>query len=164
MRIVIFRLVVIGLLFIIGVLEIVNIKVIRDTPNIQTIVIIENDTIPSFMSGTAEEYLMEALIYYNVEHPDIVYAQAILETGNFKSKTFLNNNNLFGLYNSKNHRYYSYNHWSESIIAYIKYIQSKYDSSGNYYKFLQDIRYAEDPDYISKVKEIVKQNDKRRSK
>ena len=98
----------------------------------------------------------------------IVYAQAMLETGYFKSDLCLNNNNLFGLYNSKKQKYYTFNHWKDCIVAYKEMVQYKYkgDSSrpsDDYYNFLSDIRYAEDPDYISKVKEIVSRNDKRRS-
>ena len=116
----------------------------------------------SFSTKSVKEGLEEALEYYEVYHPDIVYAQAILETGNFKSDLCINGNNLFGLYNSQDNKYYTYGHWSESIEDYIKLVQYKYDPSESYYKFLSDIGYAKDPNYIKKLKEIV--NDKRRSK
>lgn len=116
---------------------------------------------PKFFSQSPEEGLMEALKYYGVKHPEIVYAQAVLETGNFKSNLCLNKNNLFGLYNSKAKRYYRFNHWSESIESYVNDIQDRYRPPNNYYKFLSDIGYAEDPNYIKKIKKIV--NDKRRS-
>lgn len=111
--------------------------------------------ITTFESKTPEEGIDEALQYYNIEHPTIVKAQAILETGNFTSNLCIKNNNLFGLYDSKNKRYYSYNHWWESIEAYKKLIQRKYDNSKYYYMFLEDIKYAKDKDYISKLKEIA---------
>lgn len=116
---------------------------------------------PKFFSQSPEEGLMEALKYYGVKHPEIVYAQAVLETGNFKSNLCLEKNNLFGLYNSKAIRYYRFNHWSESIESYVNNIQDRYRPPNNYYKFLSDIGYAEDPNYIKKIKKIV--NDKRRS-
>lgn len=119
---------------------------------------------PDFMNKTPEEGLRETLEYYDVKFPEIVYAQAQLETGNFKSKICKDNNNLFGLYNSNEYKFYSFSHWTESVIFYKDYIQSKYKPPSDYYKFLQDIGYAEDKQYINKVKEIVKQNDKRRSK
>lgn len=87
----------------------------------------------------------------------------MLETGKFKSKICKENNNLFGLYNSKDKEYYKFNHWKESVIAYKK-IQNKYESSDSYYTFLRKINYAEDPEYINKIKEIVKQYDKRGNK
>ena len=58
-------------------------------------------------------------------------------------------------YDSKNKRYYSYKHWWESIEAYKKLIQRKYNNSKYYYMFLEDIKYAKDKDYISKLKEIA---------
>ena len=113
--------------------------------------------ITTFEYKTPEEGIDEALIYYGIEHPTIVKAQAILETGNFTSDLCLKNNNLFGLYDSKNKRYYSYNHWWESVEAYKKLIQRKYNNSKYYYKFLEDIKYAKDKDYINKLKEIAEE-------
>lgn len=118
---------------------------------------------PSFYDKPAKEGIKEALEFYSIQHPDIVYAQAILETGNFKSAGCLKHNNLFGLYNSKAKRYYRFNHWTESVIAYKEWIQKRYKPPENYYRFLSRIHYAEDPTYISKLKQVVKrENDKRR--
>ena len=116
-----------------------------------------------FHSKSPEDGLMEALIYYEVQHPQIVYAQAIIETGNFKSSLCLNQNNLFGLYNSSKGRYHRFDHWTESVIAYKDFIQYRYKPPEDYYKFLQRIGYAEDPNYISKLKKVVNKNDTRRS-
>ena len=113
--------------------------------------------ITTFENKTPEEGIDEALIYYNIEHPTIVKAQAILETAHFTSDLCIKNNNLFGLYDSKNKRYYSYNHWWESIIAYKKTIQKRYENSRYYYMFLEDIEYAEDKEYINKLKEIAEE-------
>ena len=113
--------------------------------------------ITTFENKTPEEGIDEALQYYNIEHPTIVKAQAILETGNFTSNLCVKNNNLFGLYDSKNKRYYSYNHWWESIEAYKELIQRKYDNSKYYYMFLEDIKYAKDKEYINKVKKIAEE-------
>lgn len=107
---------------------------------------------------------MEALEYYGVKHPQIVYAQAVLETGHFKSDLCLNGNNLFGLYNSKKHRYHTFDHWTESVVAYLDYVQYRYKPPNDYYKFLSDIGYAEDPNYINKLKGIVSRNDKKNLK
>lgn len=110
---------------------------------------------PSFRDKSPEEGLKEALAYYGIKCPNIVYAQAVLETGHFKSNVCQGKNNLFGLYDSKNGRYYTFDHWSESVLAYKNYIQSKYKSDSSYYKFLQSINYAEDPTYVKKVKRLV---------
>ena len=124
--------------------------------------IVNNDNysyshITTFENKTPEEGIDEALLYYDIKHPTIVKAQAILETGNFTSDLCIKNNNLFGLYDSKNKRYYSYNHWWKSIEAYKKLIQKKYDNSKYYYMFLEDIKYAKDKEYINKLKEIAEE-------
>lgn len=110
----------------------------------------------TFRDKSPEEGLKEALTYYNIKHPEIVYAQAILETGHFKSNVCQNSNNLFGLYDSKVGKYYRFKHWTESVIAYKNYIQNKYKSDSSYYEFLESINYAEDPHYIKKLKTIIK--------
>ena len=115
----------------------------------------------SFMFKSPKDGLKEALCYYNIHHRDIVYAQAVIETAHFTSNVCIKNNNLFGLYDSKHKRYYHFKHWSESVIAYKKWIQNKYKPSLNYYTFLSNINYAEDKNYIKELKKIV-QDDKRR--
>lgn len=110
---------------------------------------------PEFFKLSPEEGLREALNYYNVKYPDIVYAQAILETGHFKSDLCINGNNLFGLYNSRKGKYYTFEHWTESVVAYIDYVQYKYKPPNDYYMFLKELPYAEDKDYINKLKRIV---------
>ena len=111
--------------------------------------------VPVFMDRTAKEGLIDALKYYDIQHPDIVYAQAVLETGHFKSEGCLKHNNLFGLYNSKAKRYCRFNHWTESVIAYKEWIQRRYKPPEDYYEFLKRIHYACDPEYIKKLKKIV---------
>lgn len=109
---------------------------------------------PAFSIESPEDGLKEALAYYDIKHPDIVYAQAVLETGHFTSRICTEDNNLFGLYDSKNKCYYKFNHWTESVIAYKKYIQYKY-KSGDYYKFLKGLGYAENPEYTDMLKELT---------
>ena len=77
---------------------------------------------PEFLLKSPEEGLIEALDYYDVEHPNIVYAQAILETGHFRSRVCREYNNLFGLYNSRTKDYYKFDHWSDSVVAYLELI------------------------------------------
>mgnify|MGYP004646293849 CR=1 FL=1 len=62
-------------------------------PEIKEVLHIDNkEKQPDFFSKSPQEGLMEALEYYGVEHSQIVYAQAVLETGHFKSDLCLNNN------------------------------------------------------------------------
>lgn len=116
-------------------------------------------------STTPKESLFLALEYYGVKHPEIVFAQSKLETGNWTSHICKKYNNLFGLYDSKNHDYYKFNHWSESVIAYKEKVQYKYkDTKEDYYNFLQRIGYAEDSLYIEKVRLITNQEIKKRKR
>lgn len=124
-------------------------------PEIEVVHIV-NEEQPDFFSKSPQEGLIEALEYYGVKHPQIVYAQAVLETGHFKSDLCLNGNNLFGLYNSKKHRYHTFDHWKDCIIAYKEMIQYKYKDGDDYLNFLKEIGYAEDSEYICKLKELIK--------
>lgn len=118
---------------------------------------------PVFMDKPVKEGLIEALEFYGIHNPDIVYAQAVLETGYFKSIGCIRHNNLFGLYDSKAKRYCRFKHWTESVVAYKEWIQRRYKPPEDYYRFLQRIHYASDPTYILKLKQIVKkEHDKRR--
>lgn len=119
--------------------------------------------VPVFMDKPMKEGLADALKYYDVTHPDIVYAQALLETGHFTSVGCLRHNNLFGLYNSRTNKYHRFDHWTKSVIAYKEWVQKRYKPPEDYYSFLQRVGYAEDPRYIHKLKQIVNSNDKRRS-
>lgn len=100
-----------------------------------------------------DSILYLALEYYDIKHPRIVLAQAKLETGNYTSGHCKKGNNLFGLYNSKKKEYFKFSHWRYSIEAYKNMIEYKY-KDGSYYDFLHKLGYAEDPNYISKVKQI----------
>lgn len=102
----------------------------------------------------SEENLYNELVAQGVDFPKIVQAQAILETGHFKSYACLQQNNLFGLRNGDG-TYMSFDHWTNAVASYKKFIQ-KYDPPPNdYYKYLQGLGYAEDPNYIIKLKQIV---------
>lgn len=101
-----------------------------------------------------DDNLHQELIAQGVEFPEIVKAQAVLETGNFKSNACKENNNLFGLRNS-NGTYMSFEHWTLSVAAYKKYIQDYKRKPKNYYAYLENLGYAEDPKYINKLKELV---------
>ena len=90
-----------------------------------------------------------------VKHPRIVIAQSLLETAYYTSKVCLEKNNLFGLRRPKDGSYYEFDNWEESVKAYRDYVQYKY-KGGDYYQFLQRIGYAEDPDYVAKVRQIAR--------
>lgn len=101
-----------------------------------------------------DSILYLALVYYEIKEPKIVLAQAKLESGNFTSKLYKQNKNFLGLYNSKEKKYFKFEHWSECILAYKNKIEYKHQHGEDYYCFLDRIGYASDPNYINKVKEI----------
>lgn len=99
--------------------------------------------------------LYQEIIRNGILHPRIVLAQAILETGWFRSPLCRNRHNLFGLTNPKTGKYYEFNHWTESVRAYYTKVQYKY-KGGNYLLWLRDIGYAEDPRYVREVIKVLK--------
>ena len=101
------------------------------------------------------ENLYAALKKHGIKYPKIVLAQAILETGAFRSRVCRENNNLFGLRHSKG--YYAFEHWEESVIAYRDKVQYKHRDNENYYSFLRRIGYSTSKDYVRRVREIVNQ-------
>ena len=100
--------------------------------------------------------LYQEIIRNGIRHPKIVLAQAILETGWFRSPLCRNRHNLFGLTNPKTGKYYEFNHWTESVRAYYTKVQYKY-TGGNYLLWLHKIGYAEDPRYVREVMKVVSQ-------
>lgn len=94
--------------------------------------------------------LYKEIIRNGILHPKIVLAQAILETGWFRSSVCRNKHNLFGLTNPRTGKYYEFNHWTESVRAYYTKVQYKY-KGGNYLLWLDEIGYAGNPNYIKTV-------------
>ena len=114
----------------------------------------------------SQDKLVEMLKDLNVKFPHIVLAQAKTESGHFKSGIFFENNNLFGMKEAqrrittaegtnRNHAYY--NHWRESVYDYAFY-QCRYlsgiKSEADYFQYL-GASYAEDTQYVSKLKNMV---------
>ncbi|MCB6713537.1 glucosaminidase domain-containing protein [Bacteroides xylanisolvens] len=99
--------------------------------------------------------LYKEIIRNGILYPKIVLAQAILETGWFRSSVCRNKHNLFGLTNPRTGKYYEFNHWTESVRTYYTKVQYKY-KGGNYLLWLDKIGYAEDPKYIIAVENVMR--------
>ena len=102
----------------------------------------------------------------NFKFPHIVYAQAVLETGGFQSKMFVENHNLFGMKEANKrintargtqneHAYYD--NWEKSLIDYALYSATylySIDNEDDYLNYLGQY-YAEDRDYVNKIKDVI---------
>lgn len=116
------------------------------------------DTLKVDTLQLTKENFFKACEYYDIKFPEIVWAQARLESGNFKSNVYKTKNNFLGLTNAKIRDYYTFSHWTDCLRGYKNSVQYKYkgdDTTQSYYTWLRDLPYAEDPHYISKVKRIA---------
>ena len=98
--------------------------------------------------------LYKEIIRNRILYPKIVLAQAILETGWFRSSVCRNKHNLFGLTNPRTGKYYEFNHWTESVRAYYTKVQYKY-KGGNYLLWLDEIGYSENSNYIKTIIKVL---------
>ncbi len=115
--------------------------------------------IPLLSVGQTTGEVLKELKKQDVKFPEIVLAQSLLETGWYQcTSCSIDVNNLFGLYNSKEKEYFKYTNWKESIGGYKRGVQYKYFKKEykDYYQFLDDIKYASDPQYTIKLRKLVK--------
>ena len=122
----------------------------------------------------SEERLVDEIAGLNFRFPHIVLAQAKLESNNFRSYLFKENNNMFGMKlassrltiaNGEEHGYASYESWSESLMDYALYYSSylrNVKTEREYYQFLSKF-YAEDVAYVTKIQNLIK-NEQLKSK
>lgn len=128
------------------------------------------EKIPVILRSNEEEFSKENLRReikrLNVKFPLIVLGQSEVETGQYKSPIFKINHNLFGMKVAKmrpsSNRgelsgHAAYKDWKESVTdmalwnaAYCKDINTEEE----YYQLLKSM-YAEDSNYVSKVKSVV---------
>lgn len=110
--------------------------------------------------------LYQEILESGVKFPDVVFAQALLESGNFTSNVFRKENNLFGMKYPRRRKttsleegdtgYANYFHWTHSVYDY-KLWQSQslrnkeIKTQSEYLKHLGRV-YAEDKNYVKKLK------------
>lgn len=92
-----------------------------------------------------------------IEEYMIVLAQSVLETGWFNSSVCLNKNNILGLYDSSKNTYYAFEHWTDCVKAYKKWIYDKYPNyvDYGYIDYLIKLPYATDKDYKNKLEVLA---------
>ncbi len=111
--------------------------------------------------------LKQFILSLNIKFPHIVYAQAKLESGNFKSKIFRENNNLFGMKVARmrpttnkgeqnNHAYF--NSWKDCVVDYAMYAAAYLNDIKTEQQYLDYLKanYAEDSKYYSKLIKMIK--------
>lgn len=121
------------------------------------------------MHEFSEEKLIQEIKELNLKFPYIVLAQSKLETSNYSSKIFIELHNLFGMKQAAvrantakgtqyGHAYY--HSWKESLLDYALYscrYLGNVKSEQEYYQYLSQY-YAEDPEYVNKLKNIINKN------
>ncbi len=138
-------------------------QIVRLTPQEKEIILLNvSDTTSEF----SQDKMVSLMKELNIKYPHIVMAQSLIETGHFDSKIFHENHNLFGMKQARtrvttaqgtqyNHAYYE--NWRESVYDYAFY-QCRYLSvlktEEEYLAYLGR-SYAEDPNYLSKIRSLV---------
>jgi len=113
----------------------------------------------------SEQKLKEYILELNLKYPEVILAQAKLESGNFTSRAFREQNNLFGLHVAKQRptlakrgrgKLAHYSSWRDSVVdyaflvadrmrklhtreAYFAYLDENYDVAGYSKKLLKFI-------------------------
>ena len=128
--------------------------------NTENILIVEGE------NDFNESKLVEEIKRLNFKFPHIILAQARLESGNFESKIFIENHNLFGMKEARvrlnlakgtQHGHAYYNNWKESITDYALWYSTyayKCTTEKKLYKLL-DKQYAEATNYVSALQHII---------
>lgn len=131
---------------------------------------VDSNTVIHLSDSTSKSELMESvydrIFQLRLEHPDIVMAQCILESGEFTSDIFINGNNCLGMKVPgqrptfavgvyRNHA--RFKSWHDCIADYALW-QSAYGRglSDDAYLALLNRIYAEDGSYAAKLKSIIR--------
>jgi len=113
----------------------------------------------------------QQIVSMGIKFPDLALAQAILESGNFKSKIAKENNNFFGMRVPRSRKttavgqksgYARYLSWKDSVKDFKLWQDSVFKKKPNmtrsqYISYLNRI-YSETPNYISSIRLIVETN------
>jgi len=118
------------------------------------------------LNDTSLDYISEKIIEFDIQHPDVVLAQSILESQVHK-KDIIKNNNLFGMksawvrqtvaLNPRKYEYAKYSSIDSSILDY-KLWQIQYANNLTRQQYLLKLQqiYASDTLYVKKLLNIIK--------
>jgi len=120
-----------------------------------------------FYAPLTEETLRDAIAFAGVSSGEWVMAQALLESGSFKSNLCQNHNNLFGMKKPAVRRstatgrtdngFATYECWYDAVKD-MRLFQQYYRARGidlNDYAYFLSERYAEDVWYVYKLKKLM---------
>lgn len=130
----------------------------------------EITNIDNLDSAEFADQLLTYIFDLRLEHPYIVFAQAIEESGHFKSEIFQENNNLFGMkmpWNRAttaigiNRGHAVYTSWRQSVIDYA-FFQMSYMRGLTRDEYLSKLSksYAENKKYVANLKRIIERTNK----
>ncbi len=137
-------------------------------PTIQKVVNVKKSVTYSAVDDLpfSEDNLRAVIKRYGIRFPDIVMAQAELETGHFTSRSFTRHNNLFGMKLAKSrltvatgerYGHARYDHWTYSVMDYALFQSTfarKIRTKDKYLRYLQR-NYASDERYIDKLTKLL---------
>lgn len=141
---------------------------VLNTPEVKTkfIKIIQHSVVyKNVKDDFSEQKLKEYILELNLRYPEVILAQAKLESGNYTSRAFREQNNLFGLHVARQRptlakkgkgKLAHYNSWRDSVVdyaflvadrmrklhsreEYLKYLDANYDVPGYSKKLLKFI-------------------------
>jgi hypothetical protein len=125
---------------------------------ILTILIVLYGTIVVAQKPTRQEFVA-VCDSLGVKHPNVVWAQARLESGNFEGKTYKQKHNSLGIYDSKRKQYAWFNSWQECVEVYRDRVQYRFKRTDatdeEYLYWLSQIGYAREKTYTSRVRKIM---------
>lgn len=115
----------------------------------------------------SKESLQQYLQSINAKFPNLMYAQAIQESGHeLNSPLVVSNNNLFGMKHptqratistGQTNGYATYPCWTSSVVDYILWLQIYCSSCKTEEEMLDTLQriYAEDPNYKERIKSLM---------
>lgn len=123
-----------------------------------------------YVDSIGQREISDSLVYslmadFEVQHPDIVFAQMRLESGNFSSELAKTNDNYFGMKqpytrittsNGVQNGYANYRNWAFSLLDYALWQRRyAYDLTEEGYLAKISSVYAEDTQYVNKIINLI---------
>ena len=117
-----------------------------------------------------KENLWRTIVDQGIKFPDLVFAQALLESGDLRSSLCVKSNNLFGMKMPTKREtvakpgkkdYAKYDHWVQSVRDYKllqEYLFRKREYTRSEYVEMLSRRYSETGDYVNRVRRVLKEN------